>query len=185
MSNGSGSRASPDPTKEPWHHEYYHLQSIVTGYNGDCLEIKKWSVTMAAGAAGFAYKDGVPELLYVASIGAFMFLLTEAYWRANQKVFIDRIRKIEGDLQHVLESPRISQSWLSDWGGETFRNDLKQVCSAMTRVRTLLPHAVIIVAAVILAAWLPPKPKPAGDANGQSSTSTPSVSPPVTPPKKP
>ena len=161
-----------DPTKQNWHHEYYHLQQIVTGYNADCLSIKNWSVTVAAAAIGYAYVQHEKNLLLVSAAGAITFLFTEAYWRANQLAFINRIRDLEEPAKKRSDSPRISREWLNKWneieiapgvqdaeGGESLCKSVKHIWKAAWTVRAWLPHAFIMVAALLLYRYAPPDPK--------------------------
>lgn len=149
-----------DPTKEAWHYEYYHLQGIVTSYNKDCLAIKNWSVTVASAAIGYAYVESKPMLLIVAAASATAFLLTEAYWRANQMVFLKIIRKLERDIEtgNAKPSPHISTSWVSHWKEENYGNDLGHVLRAAVTVRAALPHGLIILAALLLYNFFPSAP---------------------------
>ena len=124
----------------------------------------------AALAIGFAYVQRHPELLWVSAAGAAAFLLTEAYRRANQRVFVVRIREIEDARQvpaagaaggagpapaTARSSPDISNSWMRLWGTESLQVDAGHVVRATLRMRTYLPHGLIIVAALALLRLVP------------------------------
>jgi hypothetical protein len=119
--------------------EYFHLQSIVDGYNSDCLTIKSWSVTVSAVALGAAITEKLPSLALVAVVTSLSFWLSEAYWRANQWAFIQRIREIE--LRRYAYSPLISYGWAKHFQGWLGRNGFWQVRSAV-------PHVLIMAAAL-------------------------------------
>lgn len=126
--------------------EYFHLQSIVDGYNKDCLTIKSWSVTVSAVALGVGIQRGLPLLAVVAGITSLAFWLAEGYWRANQWAFIQRIREIE--LRRHMYSPLISYGWANYFEGWMGRTGFLQA-------RCAVPHVLILLSALAFALCMP------------------------------
>ena len=151
---------NPPPSVAEEFKEYYYIQNLVTGFNQDCLEIKKWSVALASivavvGQSGLA---NLKPMLVVIILLALAFWVTETVWRMNQWAFIRCIRKIESGSGNV---PKISSGWARYYIGtkaqQQIEKDLadKRGESSFSRMfenfragRTAMPHAIIIIAAL-------------------------------------
>jgi hypothetical protein len=146
-----------DPAPDRIWDEYAELQKIITGINEMTVEIKKWGITFSLGALGLAYTEHTRELLLVSSASALAFWLTESYWRANQWVFIERVRLIEkaAEAGRTLSAPRISLYYAEHWGPW---RALRQTVVHLMNLRTLLPHAFVVIAGIVLFFAHPPAP---------------------------
>jgi hypothetical protein len=72
--------------------------------------------------------------------------MTEAYWRANQRAFLDRVCELEERIHGY--SPLISHAWVEHYHGWFFTTD------GMWQSRAAIPHVVIMAAALLSAAQL-------------------------------
>lgn len=150
--------------------EYFELQRIVEGYNGQSLTIKGWSVTVAFVALVTAYTQRVPGVgragVALAGFSALPFLVLDALWKSFQLAYYPRLCAIEmalsGDLERASEfcrapattGPEIFRSWDEAYNA----NELDLILQALTTWAVLLPHIVVIVGGVVLAVVLPPRP---------------------------
>jgi len=98
--------------------------------------------------------------------------MSEAYWRANQRAFIQRIREIES--RQYGYSPLISYAWEEHFAGWFRSRD------GMWQPRAAIPHVVILVAALGVAVALKVAPIPSVPAPPPNSALNPA--PRVTPP---
>lgn len=146
--------------------EYYYLQGMVSDFNKDCLEVKKWSVALAAIVAGVGQSSlANPKPMFViVMLLAIAFWGTETFWRMNQWAFIRRIREIEATSAGC---PAISSGWArfyigpsnavrpnTDWNGVEGESNGLRFLANLLALRTCLPHAFIIAAALFF--WLDP-----------------------------
>ena len=140
------------PEKRDWK-EYYYVQDLITGFNKDCLEIKKWSIGIASivaviGQAGLA---NLPAMLVVIAALALVFWVTETIWRMNQWAFIRCVRKFEEEE----DSPQISKNWASHYvwfggGSEAYREGSPwRFIKHFSTPRTFLPHGLIVLLALV------------------------------------
>ena len=119
------------------------------------LQIKGWSVTLslAAIAAALVAKDIGPEqrdaTFLVAGLASALFWLIEYIWKTFQWSFFHRIDEIEGyfrDSSVPVDPLQIRAAWKGKYKIELakrWRNAFKPFI--------MLPHAVVVVAAVVLA----------------------------------
>lgn len=150
--------AAPAPASQPDWKEYYYVQDLITGFNKDCLEIKKWSVATASIVAvvGQSGLRNLPLVLMLIMALALVFWITETIWRMNQWAFIRYVRTLEP----VKGAPRISGKWAEAYLGEKCpvqtldepcamdsRKEYQQFLSHLVKGRTFLPHGVILVLA--------------------------------------
>ena len=145
------------PEKRDWK-EYYFIQDLITGFNKDCLEIKKWSIGIASivavvGQAGLA---NLPAMLVVIASLALVFWVTETIWRMNQWAFIRCVRKFEEEEG----SPQISKNWASHYvwfggGNEAYREGTPvRFVKHFITPRTFLPHGLIVLLALVALATI-------------------------------
>lgn len=146
--------------------EYYYVQNMVTDFNKDCLEIKKWSVALAAIVAGVGQSSlANPKPMFViVMLLAIAFWVTETFWRMNQWAFIRRIREIEAGGRGC---PTISTAWArfyygpvnaarpnADWNAARPEGGARGFLKNCYAGRTSLPHAFILAAAMFF--WFDP-----------------------------
>lgn len=172
------------PTGEtPLEREYYFLEDLISRFNSDCLEIKKWSVTSASAVAVAGQFGGTPPAVQLSIIAALAiaFWVTETLWRVNQWAFIRRVQQMEA----VGDVPQVSSSWTRFYLGKVKYDVLKadaakwwdmapgetspgRVLSHFLQLRTSLPHGLItlLAAGLLIANWYGVLPDGRADAGG-------------------
>jgi hypothetical protein len=121
--------------------EYYQAQSAMDSFDNRSFQIKSWSITVGAAAAGAAVTQGAPDLYALAAIAALAFWIIDALWKSFQVIWQKRGVELE-DLLNGAElrtytGPRIHQ---------TFRREFKvlwswlRIIPCLFRANVMLPH---------------------------------------------
>ncbi|HEV2866722.1 MAG TPA: hypothetical protein VGX37_09415 [Allosphingosinicella sp.] len=144
--------------------EYYYVQDLITGFNKDCLEIKKWSVATASIVAivGQGGLKNLSLVLLTILVLAFVFWITETIWRMNQWAFIRYVRQLE----LKPGAPQISRKWAEAYLGQATpepavdpEGSFRAFLEHFLRPRTFLPHGIVFGLAFIALAssdrWRP------------------------------
>ncbi|MEP1575996.1 hypothetical protein [Roseibium album] len=157
--------------------EYFFVQQTIESFNSQSMTIKGWSATLATAAIIASYKIE-PEKrpgrlpLFLAVPIAFAFYVTDAFWKLFQKAFEIRTLEIENYLECITEKAesecsvvalQITTSWKAaypswSWSIEGALKSTAAFAQAMVNPAVLLPHAVIILVAVIAGLKFPPTP---------------------------
>lgn len=155
LTKGAGFDPPPAAEKPDWQ-EYYFTQQLVTGFNSDCLEVKKWSVTAASGIAvlGTAAEVHLPAVFAIVATSALAFWITETVWRMNQWAFVRSIRRLEEDNANHPGYPQVSTRWAGFWGqaagsGDGSEGTLAAGLRHFIGARTMLPHAFVFGASAL------------------------------------
>ena len=139
--------------------EYLQLQKTVEDFDARALTIKAWSVTFSAAGLGIAYQQGKPILLLIAALSAATFWLIEATRKAHQYALYPRITVIErhfaGTGEDDLRPLQISSGWGS--GLRSLRDGWGWVKIPFL-LGVMLPHALIVLAGILLYLLWPPTP---------------------------
>ena len=136
--------------------QYYYVQDIISGINGNCHEVKKWSVTSASIVAVVG-QVGISDIGWVAAIIGLLasaFWVTETIWRMNQWAFIRSLRGREGDAG--APAPQISTGWSDAYYGGTSpeasptwpEKSWKGFWARFFQWETSLPHLLIVLFAL-------------------------------------
>ncbi len=127
--------------------EYYELQKIITQFNADRTEVKKWS-SGAFGliVTGLGLADvPLPTIGWVLMMQSLAFWMTEAAIARTQSRFIPRVIAIEEGCQ---DAPQISSSYAAARRGGNAQNatssDSSNSNDWFARLRTMLPHVPIL-----------------------------------------
>jgi hypothetical protein len=157
-----GASGTPSAAVAPDYKEYYYVQDLVTGFNKDCLEIKKWSVAVASFVAvvGQSGLSNLSLVLLTIVALAFVFWVTETIWRMNQWAFIRSARQLEAAEGAPKVSTRWAEHYLSRPRPDTDKEgSVRGALKHFAAPRTFLPHGVIILLAGVafctLTAWDP------------------------------
>jgi len=129
--------------------EYIMLQQFYEDIDGKGLNIKGWSITVTIATFGAALIYDKKEAYLISIAAVLLFWYLEAYWRGLSYFFAQRIKEIEAGFQgegwKELSPLQVYSVWSREFdktGGKTLRY--------MFKTSTLLPHLIIIVAAIDL-----------------------------------
>lgn len=133
-----------DPRREEALREYYQAQSAIETFDARSFQIKSWSITVAAAAAGAAYTQEAPGLFGLGILASVAFWVVDALWKSFQVIWGKRASELEAALnQNALQDytgPRINA---------TFRREFKvlwswlRILRNMVRANVMLPHLPI------------------------------------------
>ncbi|WHZ10527.1 MAG: hypothetical protein OJF60_000966 [Burkholderiaceae bacterium] len=98
--------------------EYYHLQKTIEDFDGRALTIKAWSVTFGLASLVGAFASKGQPVFLIASLGALMFWLLEAFWKNFQLGYRERVDQIEGHFRgdsQLTSAHQISANSFTIW----------------------------------------------------------------------
>jgi len=129
--------------------EYFHLQSVIEGFDAKSLTIKAWSVSLAGAIAGSsAFTDNKMVILY-ASVVSLMFWFIDGSWKTFQYANyrrIDHIEEFMGGKKKEIDNLQIASSWMKSYhsGG------VKRLLKIMLWPHVVLPHGAMFVLLLIV-----------------------------------
>lgn len=113
----------PSPIDPALQAEYYHLQKTIEDFDGRALTIKAWSVTFGLASLVSAFASKGQLVFLIASAGALMFWLLEAFWKSFQLGYYERVEQIEAHFrgeQDLASAHQISAVWQAWWNSESW-----------------------------------------------------------------
>ncbi|MEL7489361.1 MAG: hypothetical protein AAGJ73_01475 [Pseudomonadota bacterium] len=129
--------------------EYKIANQRISDYDKLVLTIKSWSITLSAGAIGFAFIEAKSILFLLASLTALVFWYLEAINKNYQTALIDRSRELESVLPdaETYNGPEFGTNFKRVFGfGSTFR-----IFRIMLFYRNVHhPHSLIFIGGIIL-----------------------------------
>jgi hypothetical protein len=154
-------RETAEAAPKDWK-EYYYVEDLVTSFNKDCLDIKKWSVGAASIVAviGQGQLSYLPLVLETIVALALIFWVTETIWRMNQWAFIRYLRDLEdgscrdkpgishGWSKYYLGADEARKKWIRNFFIADREGSVRGALKHFVTPRTALPHLLIVVAAL-------------------------------------
>ena len=129
--------------------EYLHLQKVIEDFDARVITIKAWSVSFSLVAFLGAFATHSDKAMLLASVSAGLFWFIEAYWKRYQFIYYSRCNEIERYFRGEeikIHAMQIGATWDREWERRTFRT----VARMLFWPNVFLPHAVILVAGIVL-----------------------------------
>jgi hypothetical protein len=121
--------------------EYYQAQSAMDSFDNRSFQIKSWSITVGAAAAGAAVTQEAPYLYALGAVAALSFWVIDALWKSFQVIW----QKRGVELEKLLNAPDM-KAYTGPRIHETFKREFKVLWSwlrlipCLLRANVMLPH---------------------------------------------
>ena len=136
--------------------EYELLQRSFEDLGSRAMVAKPWSVTFSAGGLALAYTEGMPILLFLATVSAAVFWIIEAMLKMHQKAHLPRMCAIEAYFRSEgaeLDLFQIGYSWDKSFGE---KGQMSRFVHQAILPHVFLPHLLIVLLGVGLLVFHPP-----------------------------
>lgn len=144
------------PCEMVWN-EYQLLFMTYEGFNAQSLTLKGWSATVGLAALLAVYSEKLGKLgrrsVIVSSLSVVPFWITDAFWKAYQNAYTERLSFLEG-ISNCADVPDYTFGMFESWDSTHNWYDWA-VWLPMPSV--FLPHALIVALGLILAWKFPPQ----------------------------
>jgi len=148
MATSSSSPQSSSSIDAALQAEYYHLQKTIEDFDGRALTIKAWSVTFGLASLVGAFASKSQLVFLIAAVGALLFWLLEAFWKAFQLGYYARVQQIEAHFrgEEILRTPhQVSATWQAWWESESWWI----LARTAVWVHVAVPHAFVAIAGIL------------------------------------
>ncbi|MCB2178831.1 hypothetical protein KQH61_05405 [bacterium] len=129
--------------------EYIMLQQFYEDIDQKALNIKGWSITVATTSFGAALVYDKKEAYLISVVAGVLFWYLESYWRGLSYFFSRRIIEIEAGIREGKWKEMLPLQVYSVWERE-YKESGNKTIRYMFKFPTALPHALIVISALVL-----------------------------------
>lgn len=135
--------------KDSLEKEYFHLQTVVEGFDSKSLTIKAWSVTLASAIAGSSAFTKENIILLFAALVSLMFWFIDGSWKTFQYANYKRIKDIEAFMRGEIKNLNNLQIGTS-WGISYHKGGTRRLFKMLFWPHVVLPHGAMFLILILI-----------------------------------